>query len=438
MSARTIATEIFHAAVQVVQPSVLIPRFIRREKKDLMIGNQILPDNSFRKIWITGAGKASAAMAVETEKILGTLITDGLVITKYHHALPTQKITIMEAAHPVPDENSLLSVKKTIDLVKQASQDDIIICLISGGASSLWADTPEGIQLEELRFTFETLLKCGASIHEMNAVRKHLSSFKGGQMVKYCNGARLFTLVISDVPGDDPDTIASGPTVPDKSTFIDVLHVLKKYDLLSIIPSSIRLHIERGIAGELAETPKPGDVIFQNTFFFIMGNNTLALEAAKAKAIQKGVHVIIENYNTTGDTYTTAKAFIEKYKNYMGPLPCCVLMGGETSLRVTGQGKGGRNQHFVLSCLDEMKRSEKTGCRITVFAAGTDGTDGITDAAGAVADLQTLYPASTKKIEIAKYLRDFNAWNFFNQCDGLVITGPTQTNVMDVMMLILE
>jgi glycerate-2-kinase len=380
-------------------------------------------------------------MAVETEKIFGEYIRDGLVTTKYGHALTTRKIRIKEAAHPVPDENCIMAVAETRQLLNKVTPDDLIICLISGGASALWCDVPAGASLREIQTMFEELIKSGAAIGEINTVRKHLSCIKGGQLIRYCGGAKIISLIISDVPGDDLTVIASGPTVADASTFGDAYAVLLKYNLLSRLPQSISGHIEKGIQGMIEETPKPGDLLFKNTVNKIIGNNKIALLAAAGSAEALGYHTLIIPQLITGDAEEEAKKLITLAANYEGEKPVCILQGGETTVNVTGKGKGGRNQHFVLAALNELQKlqNENSSDEITILSGGTDGTDGPTDATGAVADRDTVNKAAQKNLSIQQYLNNHDAYHFFETTTGsLLITGPTQTNVMDIMMAIVE
>jgi glycerate-2-kinase len=434
------AIDIFTAAVKSVQPAALLREWLAVNEDSITIGELSFSKSSIKNIYVIGAGKASAAMASETEKILGDYITEGLVTTKYHHALPCRRINIMEAAHPVPDENGVRAVSKTIQLLNKATEDDIIICLVSGGASALWCDLPEGITLKEMQTSFDILIKSGAAIDEVNTIRKHLSKLKGGQLIRHCHGAKVFSFIISDVPGDGMDVIASGPTVADPSSFHDAYAVLEKYNLLNLLPGSIRSHIEKGIHGIIEETPKTGDLIFANSYPKIIGNNAKALEAASKRAEALGYHVCIIYQLITGDAAAEAKKLMQFAFGYNGPKPVCILQGGETTVRVTGKGKGGRNQHFVLTALKELVSLPKENLfqNITILSGGTDGTDGPTDAAGAVVDLNTLKVILKEDLSIDAYLDNNDAYHFFEKSGSLLITGPTQTNVMDIMMVIIK
>jgi glycerate 2-kinase len=438
MNPRQDALQIFNAAVGAVQPAHLLPLHLSVTSEAIIISNHIIPYHTFKNIYVVGAGKATAAMAVATEEVVGNYITDGLVITKYGHALLSKKIKIMEGAHPVPDENCILAVKATIQLLQKATKDDIVICLISGGASALWCDVPEGITLEEIQITFDRLIKSGAAIHEINTVRKHLSSIKGGQLVHYCNGAKLFSLIISDVPGDDVSVIASGPTVGDATTYTDAYAILIRYQLFQKLPGSIQSHISNGLQGIINDTPKPNNSLFHNTFNTIIASNAIAIQAAATEAKNLGYAVQINTTLITGDAEIEAKTLLTSAIQYSGTKPACILQGGETTVKVTGRGKGGRNQHFVLAALDELSNKQYTSFsnNILILSGGTDGTDGPTDATGAIGDKETILLTEDMALSVKTYLHDHNAYTFFQQTGGLIITGATQTNVMDVMLAI--
>lgn len=437
MTGKEHAIDIFRAAVEAVQPARLMGQALQAGSDGISICGQAFPRNSFNHIYVIGAGKASAAMAVEAEKILGAYIQDGLVTTKYGHSLATEKVRIMEAAHPMPDENCVEAVRRTLALLNKATKDDIVICLISGGASALWCDTPPGITLSDMRSAFDLLVRSGAAISEINSVRKHISRIKGGQLVRYCNDARVFSLIISDVPGDDMDVIASGPTVPDASSYSDAHAVLVKYDLLPDLPAAVREHIEKGMKGAIAETPKYGDAVFQRTMNRVIGSNRVALQAASAKARSLGYHLHVKEEIVTGETGQEARALVQLAREYRGDRPACFLEGGETTLKVTGSGKGGRNQHFVLSALHELSRKGEDNWKgIVILSGGTDGTDGPTDATGAVNSFDTWRQARQQGLSVEAYLQNHDAYRFFQQTGDLLISGPTQTNVMDIMIAI--
>jgi len=291
MTTRQKAMQIFTAAVNAVQPSQLIPAHLFIEGDTLHIFDRHFFINELPGIYVIGAGKASASMAKTAEEILGHLISAGIVVTKYGHSLPLQKIICPEAAHPVPDEKGLAATATTIELLQKVNENDIVICLISGGASALWIDIPPSASLADLQQTFQLLLSCGATIYEMNTIRIHLSSIKGGQLVQWAPKANWFSFIISDVPGDSLSTIGSGPTVADDTSFEDANKIFIKYNLHNQLPASIQRHINDGIEGIIKDTPKAGDKTLKNSYNKIIGSNSLALDAARAKAIQLGYNV---------------------------------------------------------------------------------------------------------------------------------------------------
>ncbi len=438
MSGKYNAISIFQAAIAAVHPSNLIAKHLHLENDILTIGHQSIRLTANQKLFVIGAGKAVAAMAFETEKILGDRIYKGYVTTKYQHCIVLKKIDCWEAAHPIPDKNSFLAVEKTIQLLQEATVNDIIICLLSGGTSSLWADVPEELSQADMQIVFDLLLKCGATIHENNTVRKHLSKIKGGQLLRYAPHSKWFSLILSDVPDNDLSVIASGPTIADNSTYEDALSILKKYQLETIIPTRIWEYLQRGAKGLYAETVQQNDPLLHIVTNIMIGTNDIAIQAASDKARTMGYEV--HNFHPlNGDAITTAQNMIEFCKSYTGPLPACIITGGETTLHVTGTGMGGRNQHMALTALIEMKkRKDYETYSLTFLAAGTDGTDGPTDAAGAVADIESMAMSVQKKLDPVSYFVNYDAYSFFKQTGGLLKTGPTQTNVMDLVVVLIE
>lgn len=440
MTTREKAIQIFEAAVAAVQPKQLIPAHLFIEHNRLHILDEQFLIPAIQNMYIVGAGKASASMAVTIEKILGTLITAGIVVTKYEHALPLQKITCLEAAHPVPDKEGIKATAATIQLLKKAGKDDIVICLISGGASALWIDIPHEATLPDVQEAFKLLLQSGASIDEINTIRKHLSAIKGGQLLQHAPQANWFSFIIADVPGDDLSVIASGPTVADNSSFTDAKNIIEKYELANQLPDPILKHINDGINGLVKETPGSNDPIFKQVQNKIIGNNSIALKAAAAKAKKLGYHIALMDGNLQGDAALVGRDIIQLCKKYSGIKPACMLFGGETTVKVTGKGKGGRNQQLVLSALLQLDEKEAANIspKITFLSAGTDGTDGPTAAAGAVADYNTLKIGYDKKLDIRHYLLQNDAYHYFEQTGGLIITGATQTNVMDLIVVLID
>ncbi|QHT68308.1 glycerate kinase [Rhodocytophaga rosea] len=434
---RKAAEEIFRYALESVEPEKLVYKAVSRKGNRLYIQHQEIDLTQLNRIIVIGAGKATAPMAQAIEEIMGDIIDSGLIIVKHGHSVPLIKIQTIEAGHPVPDENGISGTQQLLQLVKETKPNDLIIILISGGGSALLIDLPQHCILEELQTCFDLLLKSGASITEINTVRKHLSHVKGGGLARQIFPARLFTLILSDVIGDPLDVIASGPTVPDPTTFADAWSIVQKYGLEDKIPYSIHYHLQQGIAGNLPETPKSGDAIFSRVNNYIIGSNSIALEAARQKATEMGFHAVITGLNIEGEAAIAAKELVSTARkagiDTTIPKPACLLSGGETTVRVQGTGVGGRNQELALAAALELEANEP----IVILSAGTDGTDGPTDAAGAVVDSNTMIKAATKGLDEKDFLANNDSYHFFRQAGGHIITGPTRTNVMDIMMALI-
>jgi hydroxypyruvate reductase/glycerate 2-kinase len=438
MNHRSIAEQIFLAGVESVLPDRLITKEMSLKDNCLVIGHLNFSLNTVENIYVIGAGKASAMMGADVEKILGSRITEGHIVVKYGHSCKLKFINVSEAGHPVPDSNGFKATKSILRIAGKANSNDLVICLLSGGGSALLPDFPEGSSPEEMISVNDLLINCGASIKEINAVRKHLSVVKGGQLARAVCPAALVSLILSDVPGDPLDVIASGPTTPDPTTFRQALDVLDKYNLTATVPGAILKYLKEGWTGIRPETPKPADPVFEKTCNLLIGTNSLALEAAKRKAAELKLDPYILDNKLQGDSSSVAEYIVEtslKYKNDKDvKKPVCLLFGGEPTVRMTGKGLGGRNQHLALLCGILLQNHPG----IIILSAGTDGTDGPTDAAGAVVDSETLHDALSKNIDPAKYLREFDSYHFFKQAGGQIITGPTMTNVMDIIVVIVE
>jgi hydroxypyruvate reductase len=414
------ALTIFRAALAAADPAVAVARYLSRRKLD-----------RYRRVYVLGAGKAGASMARAAERILGRRIAAGLINVKYGHTVPLRRIELNECGHPVPDEAGARGAARIADLAASAGPDDLVLCLISGGGSALLPLPAEGITLEEKQATTRQLLACGANIHEINALRKHISRIKGGQLARLAAPAAVESLLLSDVIGDNLDVIGSGPTAPDASTFADVQTIVAKYKLK--LPASVREHLALGLRGEIPETPKPGDPLFDRVRNTVIGSNRLALEAAAKAARKLGYRTLILSSEIQGETREIARmhaAIAAEIRRTGHPIkpPACIITGGETTVTLRGQGLGGRNQEFVLAaaidiaCLDN----------VLIFSAGTDGTDGPTDAAGAIADGRTL----SRNPDAPRYLESNDSYHYFEPLGDLIKTGPTNTNVMDVRLIL--
>jgi hydroxypyruvate reductase len=437
---RTDAARIWTDALRAVDPIPAVRKVVQRKESRLRIDRQRFDLDRVSNIWVLGAGKAAASMGKALEGILGRYLTGGILATKYGHSLPLKKLEIVEAAHPLPDANSLAAANRMIDLIKsRIGPDDLVLGLLSGGASSLLVSPAQGITLEDKLICTQLLLDSGADIHELNAVRKHLSSVKGGELARLLAPAQVITLILSDVVGDEVGTIASGPMSPDSTTFGECMEIFRKYLLWDRMPRSVKQRIELGAAGRIPETPKEGDPIFQNTKTVMVGNNAQACTAAAQAAKRLGYHVLILTSRLEGDNGEAARFHMSLASEIVfqrRPLrrPACIISGGETTVKVTGQGKGGRNQEFVLHCV---RRLARLSAPCLVSSLGTDGTDGPTDAAGAVADNTTLARSMKYGAQfLNESLANNNSYAFFKRLGDLIITGPTRTNVMDLHIIL--
>ena len=351
-------------------------------------------------------------------------------------AIDGEKIEIVEAGHPIPDNRGIQATNRVIELLKRTQKDDLVICLISGGGSALMVSPVEGISLAELQDLTAELLASGATINEINTLRKHLDQVKGGQIARYATPARLVSLILSDVVGDPLDVIASGPTVPDSTTFDDAIEILNKYQIEHKISRSIIKHLNSGRAGEIPETPKENDGIFKNVTNFMIGSNLVAGNGTLEQARKEGFHsMVLTNYlqGEAKEVAITLAAILRQMASNNPPIPrpACIILGGETTVTLHGNGQGGRNQEIALASVYDLSGIED----IALITLATDGGDGPTDAAGAVVTGETFLRAQKLGMDPQKYLRNNDSYNFFKTLNDLVITGPTQTNVNDLVFL---
>jgi len=435
---RTDAIRIFHAGLEAVDPIAAVRRYVSLNQGQLIVGGKTFDLSQINELLVVGAGKASGAMAAALEEILADRITGGLVVVKYGHAVDLSHISLVEAGHPVPDKNGQEGAERIRKHMAMAGENDLVICLISGGGSALLPSPVPGLCLTDKQKTIQVLLSCGATIHEINTVRKHLSSIKGGQLALSAHPARVVSLILSDVVGDDLDAIASGPTVPDPSTFQDCMDILSQYRIADKLPKAINSYLVDGVQGKIKETPKPGHPAFDHTEHFIIGNNFQALDAARLYAESLGYNTVVLTSLMTGETRDAAHfhaAILKEVAQSGHPAasPACLLSGGETTVTLKGKGKGGRNQEFALVSALALENMSP----MVYLSAGTDGTDGPTDAAGAIIDSTTLARARTKGLDAAIYLDDNDSYHFFQELGDLFITGPTRTNVMDMRIALI-
>ena len=431
------AKRIFRAGLKAVEPDQAVKRYVKVKEKILKIGQKKYSLDEINHIFVVGMGKAGFPMAKAIEEIIGDRISKGIVVVKYGYGGELKKIRILEASHPVPDEAGIKAAQKIANLVRNTDEKDLVICLISGGGSALLPAPVNGISLEEKQLTTELLLKCGASIQEINTIRKHLSWIKGGQLAKLIYPSSLQALILSDVVGDELDAIASGPTVPDSTTFDESWEIIKNYNIQSQLPESVIKHIKMGKEGMLPETPKKEDPIFKKVDNLIIGSNILALEAAKEEATKLGYNCLILSSSIQGEAREVVKvhaAIVKEISSSKNPVsaPACVLSGGETTVKVRGEGLGGRNLEFSLAASIQIKGMKN----VLVLSAASDGTDGPTDAAGAFVDGSTWSRAIDIGLNPQKFLNNNDSYHFFQQLGDLFITGPTNTNVMDIHILL--
>jgi hydroxypyruvate reductase len=393
--------------------------------------------NAFRTIYVVGGGKACAPMAQAIESVFGDRTTAGIVCVKYGHQLATTRIQIEQAGHPIPDERAVRATGKMLQLLDAAGRDDLIICLISGGGSALLVAPSSGITLADKRRITNTLLRSGATITEVNTIRKHLSRVKGGGLVRAASPATVISLILSDVLGDPLDVIASGPTVPDTTTFADAWEILVRYDLVGELPTSIAQWLQEGMAGRIPDTPKPGDPIFDRTQNVIVASNARAVHAAVEQARRDGLNPLLLSSFVEGEAREVAKVFAAIGRELVRsdnpvPRPAAIVAGGETTVTVKGQGRGGRNQEFALAAAIQLEGIDD----ITIMAVATDGTDGPTTAAGAIVDGTTVERARAIGLDPRQALADNDSYSFFQKLGDLLVTGPTNTNVDDLYVIV--
>ncbi len=418
--------EILESVITSVDPYNSVKLKIKDNK--IIFDKKTIDISDYNDVYLVGFGKASVGM---TQAICESVdIKQGIIITNDNtKKLGFENIYTFAGGHPIPDQTSVIGAEKIIDLVKKCKKNDLLIVLISGGGSALFAKPR--ISLEDLQKTTDLLLKSGANINEINTIRKHLSYVKGGQLAKYAK-CRIISLVISDIIGDPLDFIASGPTYPDSTTYNDAKKIFKKYNLYKDIPASVKKIIDKGLNHELDETPKKDNPIFDNVENFIVANNKIACDAAEKTAEKLGYKTFLLTTGLDGEASEIGRYLSDKASNFISKdKKNLFISAGETTVTIQGDGQGGRNQELILSCVEEIK-DKKIVC--TSFA--TDGVDGNSDAAGAIADGFSFKKAYTRGLNCREYLRNNDSYNFFKKLDDLLITGPTGTNVMDIQITI--
>ncbi|HEX2966885.1 MAG TPA: glycerate kinase [Syntrophorhabdaceae bacterium] len=435
---RDILISIFDAALRSVDPHASVSKLMDEIIARFRSGN-------YNKFYVLSFGKASYPMASAVMDSAGDLVTDGIVITKYGHTdrVPNGfKLQVVEAGHPVPDEQGYRATMNAIRLLEHSDEHTFVLCLISGGGSSLLVAPYPGVSLKDKQEITRLLLRSGADIYEINTVRKHLSAVKGGRLASIVYPARIESLILSDVLGDRLDVIASGPVVPDETTFVDALNILEKYEIIDQSPTSVVQMLRSGVEGHIPETPKAGNAIFDRVHTRIIGNNLKAIQAGKRKAEELGCIVLVADTAVQGEARDAGvrlaceslEVQTEMTRKGMQGKPLCLISGGETTVTVRGDGKGGRNMELALAFAIEL--SDRRG--ISMLSAGTDGGDGPTDAAGAIVDGFTVSKGKALGIDPVHYLRNNDSYNFFQKIDELLIIGPTGTNVMDLQIILVN
>lgn len=427
---------VLEAALRAVEPGAAVRRLLSSEAGVLHVGQQTYPLDRYAHVYVVGGGKAGAPMAQAIEDLLGDRITAGQVNVKYGHALPTNRIHVTEAGHPLPDQAGLAGTQRIAQTLAAAGEDDLILCLISGGGSALMSLPVEGVTLADMKRFTDALLRRGATINEINALRKHLEQLKGGRLMQLAHPATVVSLILSDVVGNPLDVIASGPTVPDTTTFQEAYALLERYDLLAEAPASIVGHLRRGARGKIAETPKHGDPIFERTQNLIVASNGIAARAAQRAAKEQGLHTLLLSTYVEGEAREVARVLAAIAKEIVAsatPLapPACVIAGGETTVTVRGQGKGGRNQEMALMAALQLDGLDDAA----IVCLATDGTDGPTDASGAIADGTTLRRARALNLDARAFLERNDSYYYFEALGDLLMTGPTNTNVNDLLFV---
>jgi glycerate-2-kinase len=431
---RQLLTRMLRDALDAVNGGKALRRAIHKRGDVLTIGSRRYDLRKYRRIVVVGGGKAAAPMAHAIEPILGRRLAGGVVITKYGHTVRTKCIRVVEAGHPVPDRAGLAATRGMLSLASSLTREDLLVVLLSGGASSLMPAPVPTVTLADKQHMTRLLLRCGAGIRDINSVRKHLSNLKGGRLAASTH-ATILTLILSDVIGDDVSAIASGPTAPDPSTYRDAIDCLRQYRLWTAVSRPIRVHLRRGIEGQLTETPKSGARLFERVHHEIIGNNQAALDALISSTRSVGLRTVLlpplmEEARVSG-AYVGSLAHSILTKQEPIPRPCCLVAGGETTVNVRGAGRGGRAQEFAVAAAKAVAGLPD----VYVAGVGTDGTDGPTDVAGALVDGDTWQRARRLGIDLNAALKQNDTYRALKRLGSHIITGPTGTNVNDLYLL---
>jgi glycerate-2-kinase len=435
--ARRLALKSLEAALNAVDPKQIIKSKLSLKNSILHVDSYSFDLKKFKNTYVIGGGKASGSMAEALEQILGNRIRNGLVNVPHGSKNKANIIKFHEASHPIPDETGVEGTRRMLEIAEQAKENDLVICLISGGGSSLMPLPRGQISIADKKEITSALLKCGATINEINTVRKHISDFKGGWLAKKAYSATILNLILSDVVGDPLDFIASGPTVPDSTTFSDAVNVLKKYALWDKAPASIKKVLSDGEKGKIPETPKASDEAFKKVFNVVIGNNRFASLAVCEYLKPEGLNTLLLTATLEGEARHVG-IMLSSIANEVtvsgNPVlkPAGIIAGGETTVTVTGKGLGGRNQEIALAASQKLKGIDG----VVVASLSTDGIDGPTDAAGAIVDGKTLTKAAKMGLVPEEYLAKNDSYHFFSQLGDLIFTGPTGTNVNDISLIV--
>jgi len=435
--ARSIALKSLEYALKAVDPRQLMKAKLRLKNSILKANGYSFDLRKFKNIYVVGGGKASGSMAESLEQTLGQYITNGLVNVPYGSKHKAKMIKFQEASHPVPDKSGVEGTHRMLRIAEQAEKEDLLICLISGGGSSLMPLPRGGITLNDKMEITEALLKCGATIREINTVRKHISDFKGGWLARKAYPATVLNLILSDVVGDPLDSIASGPTAPDSTTFSDAIKALKKYGLWDKVAVSVKEVLSDGEKGLIPETPKANDKAFRKVYNVIVGNNRFANLAVLEGLKSAGLNTLLLTSTLEGEARHVGvmlASIAREVAVFGNPIrkPAGIIAGGETTVTVTGNGLGGRNQEISLAAA--LKMGGMDG--VVVASLSTDGVDGPTDAAGAIADGKTISRAAEMNLDPEENLAENNSYQFFLKLSDLIFTGPTRTNVNDISVIV--
>lgn len=432
---------ILASAIQAVDPKQAVHSHLIRSGNQLLVSGRSYNLVDYQRFIVIGAGKAGHPMASAIEEILPDHQFDGLVIVKDGYLAESSSSTqhsiqLVEAGHPIPDSRGVVSTDRIIDILKQTNPETLVICLISGGGSALLVSPVEGVSLHDLQLLTSELLACGASINEINTLRKHLDRVKGGNLARLAAPAQVISLILSDVVADPLDVIASGPTIPDQTTFQEAIQILEQYQIKEKVPPPIQDYLLQGQEGNKSENPKPSDPIFRNVNNLIIASNQQAAQAALNQAQTEGLNSLLLTSYLQGEA-SQAGRFVASLARQIAkdgqpiPRPVCIILGGETTVKLTGSGKGGRNQELALGAVSDLANIRD----VVLVSLATDGGDGPTEAAGAVVTGETLTRASQANLSPLTFLANNDAYHFFQHLNDLIITGPTNTNVNDLVFL---